>query len=232
MRDVGDEALLLASCGPTWVGADRAASAQKAVQAGAQCLIMDDGFQNPTLFKTFSFLIIDGGVGLGNGHVLPAGPLREAALQGLQRADAVLVIGKDQTGFAAQYAASLKGALSLQAYLKTEMPTSKQGEGLPYVAFAGLGRPEKFFDGLKQAQVNVVKTFSFPDHYFYKQADLDKLKACALACNAQLLTTPKDATRLPAAFRQHVTIANVSLIWSDEQKVTALLHTLMAGKVA
>ena len=225
-RDVGDEALLLAAKGPTWVGGDRVASARLAVEAGAQCLIMDDGFQNPKLFKNLSLLIIDGAVGVGNGCVLPAGPLREPVWQGLKRADAVLLIGQDQTGFLPKYTPFLTQKQTLKAHLKTEMPLSSCGKDAAYIAFAGLGRPKKFFDGLRAAQVKVVKKVAFPDHYFYTLADLEKLYALAAMYKARLLTTPKDAVRLPVDFREHVTIAEVSLLWEDESALRMLLEKI------
>ncbi|MDN6041523.1 MAG: tetraacyldisaccharide 4'-kinase [Acetobacter sp.] len=231
-RDVGDEALLLAACGPTWVGGNRAVSAQKAIQAGAQCLIMDDGLQNPTLHKTYSVLIIDGAVGLGNGHVLPAGPLREEATGALQRADVVLMIGHDKTGFLTRYAPFLRHTHVMHANLQTVMPLAPEKERQPYVAFAGLGRPDKFFEGLKQAQAHIVKTCAFPDHYFYQNGDIQKLYALAQHYNARLLTTPKDAIRLPAAIRNTITLASVSLQWGNAHMPEHILNSTLHGKRA
>ncbi|MDE2581170.1 MAG: tetraacyldisaccharide 4'-kinase, partial [Rhodospirillales bacterium] len=95
---VGDEALLLAEVAPTWVGADRAASARAAVAAGAGALVMDDGLQNPGLVKDVALLVIDGGFGFGNGRVLPAGPLREPVAAAAARCAAAVLIGEDRHG--------------------------------------------------------------------------------------------------------------------------------------
>nr|WP_148301460.1 tetraacyldisaccharide 4'-kinase [Asaia prunellae] len=96
-RDVGDEPFMLAQEFPVWIGADRSKTAQCAVDSGATCLVMDDGLQNPTLKQTFRLVTMDGGIGLGNGQTLPAGPLRESPTRGLSRVDAVILIGRDDT---------------------------------------------------------------------------------------------------------------------------------------
>ncbi|GAN61225.1 tetraacyldisaccharide 4'-kinase [Acetobacter cibinongensis] len=227
-RDVGDEALLLAHQGPTWVGGDRAATAQAAVKSGAQCLIMDDGFQNPTLHKTLSLLVVDGAVGLGNGHVMPAGPLREGITAGLKSASAVLVIGKDQTGFLERYADHLPPKSVYTATLETMVSDLLPNKAGPYIAFAGLGRPSKFFDGLRGAGIQVLKAIAFPDHYRYRSKDMKYLLSLAETHHAELVTTPKDAVRLPNWFRQRVKVVNVALSWDDLSAPENLLHTLMS----
>ncbi|MGO3517926.1 MAG: tetraacyldisaccharide 4'-kinase [Acetobacter cibinongensis] len=226
-RDVGDEALLLAHQGPTWVGGDRAATAQAAVKSGAQCLIMDDGFQNPTLHKTLSLLVVDGAVGLGNGHVMPAGPLREGITAGLKRASVVLVIGKDQTGFLERYSDHLPPKSVYTATLETMVSDLLPNKAGPYIAFAGLGRPSKFFDGLSGAGIQVLKAIAFPDHYRYQSKDMKYLLSLAETHHAELVTTPKDAVRLPNWFRQRVKVVNVALSWDDPSAPENLLHTLM-----
>lgn len=223
---VGDEPLLLAAFCPVWVGGDRAVSARRAVSAGADCLIMDDGFQNPSLVKTVSLLVVDGAVGLGNGHVLPAGPLRERTVDALARANCVLMIGADQTGMAQ----SVGDVSVVCAHLEqSDIPQTLRGH--PCVAFAGIGRPEKFFNGLRAAGLNVRDALSFPDHYAYSKRDMQRLGALAQRLDAQLVTTPKDAMRLPASFRQNVVEVGVRLVWQDPQAPEALLDALLAQPI-
>ncbi|WP_408744656.1 tetraacyldisaccharide 4'-kinase [Acetobacter fabarum] len=222
-RQVGDEALLLAKYCPVWVGGDRSVTARHAVEAGADCLIMDDGFQNPFLQKTFSLLVVDGAVGFGNGRVLPAGPLREKIGDALARANALLMIGADQTG-----------AVGHNAALPVLWADLDQGDipqsivSRPCVAFAGIGRPEKFFKGLRGAGLSLVRTLSYPDHYAYKQRDFERLLALANGLDAQLVTTPKDAMRLPPGFRKNVVEVGVRLVWQDQKVPERLLDMFLA----
>src|SRR5690242_5245426 len=137
--DVGDEPLLLAEVAPTWVARDRVAGAKAAIAAGAELLLLDDGFQNPTFAKDLSLVVVDGGYGLGNGRVLPAGPLREPLPRGLARADAIVLMGEDSAGVAPITAEKPL----CRARLVPENPGEVAGRTV--VAFAGIGRPEKFF---------------------------------------------------------------------------------------
>lgn len=220
---VGDEPLLLAGYCPVWVGGDRAVSARLAVNAGADCLIMDDGFQNPSLVKTFSLLVVDGAVGLGNGHVLPAGPLRERVVDALPRADALLMIGPDQTGLEQ----NLSTLPVVKAHLEQcDVPEAIRGRSC--VAFAGIGRPEKFFNGLRAAGLTLGQTLPFPDHYAYSKRDMQRLGALARRLGAQLVTTPKDAMRLPTSFRQNVVEVGVQLVWQSPQDPESLLDAFLA----
>ncbi|KDE20494.1 tetraacyldisaccharide 4'-kinase [Acetobacter aceti 1023] len=225
-QDVGDEPLLLAQICPVWVGADRAASARAAVAAGADCLLMDDGFQNPSLHKNLSLLVVDGSVGLGNGHVLPAGPLREPPLQAFARAQATLLIGADKTDFQTHFGQVAPHFMCAEL---RQSETVKTLQGQRCVAFAGLGRPEKFFEGLKNCNVTLAQTVAFPDHYFYKQQDLKRLAEMALSLQARLVTTPKDAVRLPEYFRQKVTVIGVDLVWQNPAAPDALLDLFLNG---
>ncbi|ANA13684.1 tetraacyldisaccharide 4'-kinase [Acetobacter oryzifermentans] len=225
-QDVGDEPLLLAQLCPVWVGADRAASARMAVAHGADCLLMDDGFQNPSLYKNLSLLVVDGGVGLGNGYVLPAGPLREQPAQAFARAQATVLIEPDKTGFLARFGHVAPHVMQAELQ-QSDNVSALQGQRC--VAFAGLGRPEKFFEGLKNCNITLAQTVAFPDHYFYKQKDLKRLADMAVSLQACLVTTPKDAVRLPEYFRQKVLIVGVDLVWQNPAAPEDLLNQFLNG---
>jgi tetraacyldisaccharide 4'-kinase len=217
---VGDEALLLARVAPTWVGADRAASARAAVAAGAAVLLLDDGLQNPTLIKDLSLLVVDGASGFGNGHVLPAGPLREPVLAGAARCQAAVLIGTDATGAAVQLPVGLP---VLHARLE-QGPEIADLVGRPVVAFAGIARPEKFFDGLAQGGVSVVARRPFPDHYAYTMREIQDIVETAARLGATAVTTPKDAVRLPPALLGQVRVVGVRLVWDDAVAIERLLE--------
>jgi tetraacyldisaccharide 4'-kinase len=219
---VGDEALLLASVAPTWIGGDRAASGRAAVQAGADVLLMDDGLQNPTLTKSFAILVVDGATGFGNGRVLPAGPLREPVAAAASRCRAAVLIGSDVTG-----ALSRLDLPVLRAGLVQEASIAALA-GQRVLAFAGIAIPEKFFGPLRRAGAVVAAVRAFPDHHPYSARDLDALRLQAEALDARLVTTPKDAVRLPPAFRPRVTVIGVGLEWEDRDGIERLLDAALS----
>ena len=222
VRLVGDEALLLAAVAPTWIGADRAASARAALAAGAQALVMDDGLQNPTLQKTLSLLTIDGAFGFGNRRVMPAGPLREPVAAGAARCQAAVLIGPDQTG-----------ALDL---LPPELPVLRARllpgpeiaahAGSRVLAFAGIASPEKFFTGLERAGVILAERRSFPDHHPFTEPELRGIIDKARALHVRPVTTPKDATRIPPALQAEFDVIGVTLEWENPTAIEALIAAL------
>jgi tetraacyldisaccharide 4'-kinase len=220
----GDEALLLAAVAPTWIGADRAASAQAAVEAGADVLLMDDGLQNPTLRKSFSILVIDGGTGFGNGRVLPAGPLREPVDAAAARCRAAVLIGSDVTGALSRMPPDLS---VLRASLQQESSIGRLA-GQRILAFAGIAIPDKFFGPLHRAGAVVAAARAFPDHHPYTARDLEALQRQAEVLQARLVTTPKDAVRLPPAFRARVTVIGVGLVWENRDEIDRLLDAALS----
>jgi tetraacyldisaccharide 4'-kinase len=217
---VGDEALLLAALAPTWVGGDRAASAQAAVAAGAEALVLDDGLQNPTLAKDLALLVVDGGSGFGNRRVLPAGPLREPIAAGAARCRAAVLIGEDSSGAAA---ALPSGLPVLRARLDPG-PATWALAGRRVLAFAGIARPEKFFATLEQVGAVVVDRVPFADHHPYAARDWGRVLDAAARQRALAVTTAKDAVRLPEAIRSQVGIADIRLLWDDVAAIEALLR--------
>jgi tetraacyldisaccharide 4'-kinase len=220
--EVGDEPLLLVEVAPTWTGADRAASAQAAVEAGAEALVLDDGLQNPTLCKDLSLLMIDGTTGFGNGRVLPAGPLREPVAGGASRCQAAVLIGADVTGAAAVLS---QGLPLLRARL-VHGPEVDELTGRRAFAFAGIASPEKFFATLGEAGVALAGRKGFPDHHPYTDSELRRLLDEAARLDAVLVTTPKDAVRLPAARFAEVRVVGVAIAWEDPTAIEALLSSL------
>lgn len=215
---VGDEALLLAGHAPTWVARWRPDGAVAAVEMGADIIVMDDGFQNPSIAKDLSLVVVDGGYGFGNGRVMPAGPCRERIEAGLARADAIVLIGEDRTGVAARV-----GTLPVLGARLVPGPEAEEFRGRKVVAFAGIGRPAKFFDTLESVGAELVDCHSFPDHHPYTRADIAELAEQAAAAGALLATTAKDAVRVPSEFKPALSVLTVRLEWDKPEALDLLL---------
>jgi tetraacyldisaccharide 4'-kinase len=194
--EVGDEALLLAAHAPTIVSADRVAGARLATESGASVIVLDDGFQNPSLAKDFSLLVVDAETGVGNGRVFPAGPLRAPLQAQVARADGLVLIG---LGGAARQVAEAATVRAIPVFRARLVPDSAVANALVrrrVLAFAGIGRPEKFFATLVSIGAEVVARRDFPDHHRFSPADAEALLSHARANDLQLVTTEKDFVRM------------------------------------
>jgi tetraacyldisaccharide 4'-kinase len=191
-------------------------------------LILDDGFQSAALEKDLSILVVDGGYGYGNGKVIPAGPLRETLERGHRRADAVVMLGEDT--FNIETLLHLKFGLGAH---RGRIVIEQLPEGLksmPLLAFAGIGRPEKFFASLRQAGGQVIMTMPFADHHPYQERDLQRLQKMAQSHNARLVTTEKDFVRVPPAFQTLVTPVPAVVQWEDHPALATLLQAGLARR--
>ena len=224
---VGDEPLLLADVAPTWISSDRRASARQAVQAGAEILVMDDGYQNPSLRKDLSLVVIDGEVGFGNGQVLPAGPLRETVPDGLGRADGVLIMGDDRCNLSQTLKACHNKSLTVFQGTLEPVGTTASLHGTRVFAFAGIGRPEKFYATLRNLGCMIVETKSFPDHHAYSVDEVHALIQKAKSMTAQLITTTKDKARLGPSLARQIRSLPVQVRWTDEPALRAWLRPVL-----
>jgi len=198
--DVGDEPLMLASTLPVAVARDRADGVALAKARSATVILMDDGFQNPAVAKDASLIVIDSDRGIGNGCVIPAGPLRAPLAPQLARTDALIVVGAGAASRPVEeMIAAQPGKPVFAAHLEPDPASVAQLAGKPVLAFAGIGDPDRFYRTLRGAGVDVVRERSFADHHPFSQGDIDGLIADATREGLTLVTTEKDLTRL----RQH-----------------------------
>jgi len=202
--DVGDEPLLLAELLPTVVAKDRVSGANYAITKGAKAIIMDDGFQNRSIIKSLSLLVIDGFRGFGNGRLIPAGPLRERPEDGFKRAHAVIVINRTTT--------LPKLPTDRPAFFARTYPKDAANfKGKKLFAFCGIAYPQKFFEMLRTTGAKVVEEIAFADHYQYTALDLRKLLLKSYVEDALLITTSKDYARLPEQFRDSVAVMELGI---------------------
>ncbi len=218
---VGDEPLLIAAFAETWVSKDRAAGGRAAAEAGASVIVLDDAHQNPGLTKDLSLVCVKAETGFGNGRCIPAGPLREPVTAGLARADALISIGSPpaQEHFTPDLPA---GLTRINAELKP-LYTGMNWRGQSYIAFAGIAHPQAFFTSLRALGAKLIRAEALGDHEPLSAALLSRLENEALLNGAQLVTTEKDAARLPPAFRGKVITLPVRLEFEDQAALQKLL---------
>jgi tetraacyldisaccharide 4'-kinase len=184
---------------------------------GLDIIVMDDGLQNPGLIKDLSIIVGDGAVGFGNRRAIPAGPLRETVRAGIRRADALIVTGDDRHGLIEEFSTEIKT-------LQTTVSISEGTPAGPLLAFAGIGRPEKFRATLIEAGANIAAFQAFADHHLYSTGELTALAARARELGAELVTTEKDWVRLDAEWRSRIKAIGIDVVWRDGGGIAALLQ--------
>ncbi len=221
--EVGDEPLLLAQMATTWVARDRKEGAQAAIVEGADILLLDDGLQNPTLRKDITLSVIDGGFGFGNRRVLPAGPLRETIESGLAHTSAVVLIGDDSLRLADEL---VRRVPVIRASLEPA-DSAFRLKGRKVFAFAGIGRPAKFFDTVRQLGAELVGTAEFPDHHPFSEDEAMRVVENAERLQAIPVTTTKDFVRLPEGARRMVTVIGIHLRFENPLAIDDLLRPVI-----
>lgn len=213
--DVGDEALVLAAAAPVVISQDRAAGAKLAESLGADVVVMDDGHQNFSLAKDLSLIVIDAETGFGNRRIVPAGPLREPVKRGLARADAIIIVGNGRIPVPDGGKPALRARIVPVDVLHLEANS--------VIAFAGIGRPQKFFETLRKLGAKLADAHAFPNHHVYRHGQLEQLRRKAGVMRATLVTTEKDFVRLPPAERQDIRYLPVRAAFEDRSSLDALL---------
>ncbi len=227
-RHVGDEPMLLARHAPVVVSSNRVAAANALRQAGCDFIIMDDGFQSARLHFDYALMVVDAGRGIGNGHVLPGGPLRAPLIDQLVRTDAVLKIGT-ANGADQLIRNAARAAKPIHEGVLKPVSTAEIA-GKPLLAFAGIGDPSKFFRTLEDAGGIVKQTRSFPDHHPYSEENLSELVQSADRDDFTLVTTAKDHVRLldgsPAAkaFAARTLVLEIELAFGHPQTASRIIR--------
>lgn len=235
--DVGDEPLLLARAAPAIVARNRPAGARLAVAEGASVIVMDDGLQNPSLAKDLTLAVVDGRTGVGNGLCLPAGPLRAPLSVQWPRMDAVIVVGAGAGGEAVAHATTRQGKLLVRARLEPDPAAAAGLRGRRVLAFAGIGRPEKFFATLAACGARIAVRRAFPDHHPFTAPEMAALASQAEADDLALVTTEKDFSRIetaPAlrAYAPQITPVPVRLVMDDDGALGRMLAASVLGRSA
>ena len=220
--EVGDEPLLLARQVATVIAKDRVKGAAFAQRNGASVIVMDDGFQNPTLEKDLSILVIDAVAGFGNRKVIPAGPLREKITDGLARADIIILMHgeeEDDPDIQTQIATPVRPIF--HASLKPH--DNEEAARQRVIAFSGIGRPEKFFATVEACGYKLVASHGFPDHHAFSESEIEDLRRQAQRDKATLITTEKDMMRLTRVQRRQI---NVLKVRAEIDDMTALMDRI------
>ncbi|MCE3255057.1 MAG: lpxK [Rickettsiaceae bacterium] len=222
-KDVGDEPLLLSETAQTFICKNKLVGAKKiAVIPNKKLILLDDGFQNRSLKKDFSILVIDGNYGFGNGLIIPAGPLREPIDGAMKKADMVIIVGEDKFQIA-------KNFCSKKQVIKARIVPINHEEfhKKSMIAFCGIGRPEKFFDTLEKGGVNVVTKFSYPDHHRYKESEVARMIELAKKINVGLITTKKDWVRLSKIHQTQIDYLDIKIEFEDADYLKTKLIELI-----
>lgn len=193
-RHVGDEPMLLARAAPVAVNADRAAGARALIAEGCDFLIMDDGFQSARIHIDYALIVVDARRGIGNGHVIPGGPMRADLTEQMRHVDGVLKMGEGDGANRVLRQAARAGRAFFEAHVRALPPKGVARHKC--LAFAGIGDPGKFFDTVAAVGGRPVVTRSFGDHHFYSEYDAQDLLSTADAQELTIVTTAKDAVRL------------------------------------
>jgi tetraacyldisaccharide 4'-kinase len=225
-RDVGDEALLHAAHFPTWIGSNRAHVIQAAERAGASLILMDDGYQNPSIVPAQKWLVIDGAYGFGNGWLLPAGPLRQSAAEGLNQAQRLFIIGEPN----AALASLLRDFATVPCHhVTSSLMAPHAATNTPLYLFAGIAHPHRFFADVRRAGHSIMAERSYADHYSYSRQERERLRQQATIQNARLATTAKDAMRWPVSERDDLLIFDKTVMLSpaDTQSAIAAIRAYL-----
>jgi len=217
-KDVGDESLLLAKEATTWVSKNKFEGALMATLHGADVIILDDGLQNYSLHQDLKIIVVDGVFGFGNEFILPAGPLRETISSGIKKSDILIIFNKDENSIEKK----IKNKITIiHGSSKIKKFTNLKNKKI--IGFSGIGNSKKFCTALKEEKLNILKFFSFPDHYSYNKKKITHLINYAKKYNAILVSTLKDKQRIDFSQRRKIFFLDLEIGIREEKNLINLL---------
>jgi tetraacyldisaccharide 4'-kinase len=215
--EVGDEPLLLNEIADTYICNNRKKAIKRLETKNYNLVLMDDGFQNPSVYKNKSIVVIDGNYGIGNKECLPCGPLRETLKSAFKRATFFVIIGQDRH--------FLNESLMDNGFnvCSANINTTAKAKNKKYIAFCGIGQPQKFFNTLKNNEFNLIKKYIFDDHYYYTDSDLLNILLEAERENAKVITTKKDWIKLDGEYKNKIEYLDINIKFYNEDEFIRLL---------
>ena len=203
-----DEVDLQKKVGPIYQNKRRIEAIKEAILDKVNVVILDDGFQDFSIYKNLSIVCFNEKQWIGNGLVIPSGPLREN-FSALKRANCVIINGKKNTDIENKILSKNKEIKIF--YMKYKAQNSDEFKNKKVIAFAGIGNPENFFNLLKDNKINVTEEIKFPDHHKYSEKTLEKLINKSKVNNTILLTTEKDFFRIAQNYKQNINFLKIEL---------------------
>ena len=226
-KEVGDESVILSKIAPTWIGNNRIESIKNAQKMGAKIVVLDDGIQDTSIKGDLNLLVFNGLQGLGNGKIIPAGPLREKLSDSIKKCHLSIIIDEDINNIANK----LNNLLPIiKAKINIESEYLNNFKNKNVVAFCGLGFPEKFFKTIKEIGCNIRYKKSFPDHYQYKEKDLKELIDIAIKYNSLLITTEKDHIKILKKYRNRIYYFPITVDFINDKIINDKLYSLTINK--
>ena len=212
---LNDEIKMLKKIGPLFVNKDRYSAIKSLMEEEKNVAILDDGFQDLSIEKDFSIICFNEKQWIGNGFLIPSGPLRER-LSSLKKADCVFINGKKNLNIENKL---LNKNKDIKIFYSTYIPQNiKEFHDKQIIAFAGIGNPSNFFDLLKENKIQLMEEISYPDHYNYSKEEINKLIKKSKEKNAILLTTEKDYSRIYYEYKNDIKCLKIKLMIENEKK--------------
>jgi len=223
-REVGDEALICAKIAPTWVGKNRAISITKAIHERAELVILDDGLQDTSIIANLNILVFNGYQGIGNGRIIPSGPMRENLSQAINRSHLAIIIDGDKRNIKKLIDKKIP---VIDANIKIEDKYLNNFKNKKVIAFCGIGYPEKFYKTLENIGCQITYTKSFPDHYVYSRKDIQNLLKKSQELNSLLITTEKDHIKIMEDYKNRIYFFPISIEFNDYKTLDNFLLSVI-----